>query len=185
MQRIFTVILILSLFLFSTATITFAGSRHGYRNYTHHSGGGYSHYRYPTSHHRSSHSNHFWGYLGIGVLTGALIGSVLYHPPAPRTVYYSSTSQIIVHPEPVTVRQYSGPRTPPQELVLRRVKIIERIVNVRSGPGFENNVISQVHNNERVDVIGAAPEWLYVKTENGQYGWLMTQYTYETDRPLG
>jgi len=28
-----------------------------------------------------------------------------------------------------------------------------------------------------VGVVGAAPDWLYIKTENGQYGWIMTRFT--------
>jgi uncharacterized protein YgiM (DUF1202 family) len=65
------------------------------------------------------------------------------------------------------------------------VKIIERIVNIRSGPGMENFVIDQAHQDETIDVMGAAAEWLYVRTAGGRYGWIMTQYTRETDRPVG
>ena len=77
------------------------------------------------------------------------------------------------------------PSQTPPELVLRQVKIIAKIVNIRSGPGLENTVINQARHNETVDVVGVAPDWLYVKTGKGQYGWLMTQYTLEVDRPVG
>lgn len=207
MKKQFSVVLVVSLFLFSTVTVSFAGNRHGYRSYNTHRGYnthfrmGYSHYRGHSGHHYS-HSNHYWPYLGIGILTGALIGSVFYERPRPRTVYYTSPPPIIVQSQPRTVyytspppiivqsqpaviRQPPRPSTPPTELVLRQVKIIEKIVNIRSGPGLENSVINQAHHNESVDVIGAAPDWLYIKTRDGQYGWLMTQYTYETDRPVG
>lgn len=88
--------------------------------------------------------------------------------------------------ESIVTPQYT-PVTPsaPQELVLRQVKIIAKIVNIRSGPGLENTVINQAHRDETVDVIGVSPDWLYVKTQEGQYGWLMTQYTLEVDRPVG
>lgn len=190
MKKQFSIVLAFSLFLFSTVTVSFARNGHGYRSYNSHRGYsthyrvGYSHYRGHSRHHYS-HSNHYWPYLGIGILTGALIGSMFYERPRPRTVYYTSPPPIIVQPQPVIIQQPPHPSTPPPELILRQVKIIEKIVNIRSGPGLENSVINQAHHNESVDVIGAAPNWLYIKTRDGQCGWLMTQYTYETDRPMG
>ncbi len=185
MKKLFSIILVISLFLFSTAAVSFSGSRHGYRSYNTHHRAEYSHYRIPASRHYSR-SNHFWPYLGAGILTGAVIGSAFSQPPRTRTVYYTRSPQVIVHqPQPIIVRQQFPPSTPPPELILRQVKITEKIVNIRSGPGLENTVINQVHHDERVDVVGIAPDWLYVKTADGQYGWIMAQYTLETDRPMG
>jgi len=184
MKKLFLIILVISLFLFSTATASFAWNRHG-RRYDTHYRTGYSHYRFPTRHHYS-HSNHFWPYLGVGMLTGALIGSAFSQPPRTRTVYYTRSPQIVVQQsEPIIIRQRPATSTPPPELILRQVKITEKIVNIRSGPGLENTVINQVHYDEKVDVIGTAPDWLYVKTGDGQYGWVMARYTLETDRPMG
>lgn len=177
MKKLFFVFLVSSLFLFSTAAISLAGHRYGSRNY-------YNHYRsYPR--HNYSHSNYFWPYLGVGLITGAVIGSLFAEPPRPRTIYYTSTPRVIVQSEPIVVRQQPRPSTPPPELVLRQVKITQGIVNIRSGPGLENVVIDQARQNQTIDVIGAAAEWLYVRTATGQYGWIMTQYTSETDRPVG
>jgi len=184
MKNIFFVCLVIFLFLASTAVVSLASHRHGYRNGYNHYRPGYSHYRsYPR--HHVSHSNHFWPYLGVGLVTGAVIGSFFSQPPRPRTIYYTSTPQVIVQSEPVIIRQQPRPVSPPPELVLRQVKIVERIVNIRSGPGLENVIIHQARQDETIDVIGAAPDWLYVRTADGQYGWIMTQYTRETDRPVG
>jgi hypothetical protein len=185
MKRPFSVILIISLFLFSTVTVSLAGSRHGYRSYNTHYRTGYPYHRVPTGH-NYPHANHFFPYFGAGMLTGALIGSAISVSPRPRTIYYSSPPRAIVQSESIVTPQYT-PVTPsaPQELVLRQVKIIAKIVNIRSGPGLENTVINQAHRDETVDVIGVSPDWLYVKTQEGQYGWLMTQYTLEVDRPVG
>ena len=120
------------------------------------------------------------------MLTGAVIGSAFSHPSRTRTVYYTRSPQVIVYqPQPIIVRQQSTPATPPPELILRQVKIIGKIVNIRSGPGLENTVINQAHHDEKVNVIDTAQDWLYVKTAAGQYGWIVTQYTLETDRPMG
>lgn len=185
MKKLFSVILVISLLLFSTVTVSFAGSKHGYRSYKTHYRTWPSHYRHPAGHH-SFHASHFFPYFGVGMLTGALIGSVISTPPRPKTVYYTSPAQIIVQPDPVMVPQYTPlPPPAPPELVLQQVKIIGKIVNIRSGPGLENTVIDQALHNETVDVIGVAPEWLYVKTGEGRYGWLMKQYTLEIGRPVG
>ena len=186
MKKPFTVILIISLFLFSTFTVSLAGSRHGYRSYNTHYRMGYPYHRVPTGHHYSTHANRLFPYFGAGMLTGALIGSAISVSPGPRTIYYSSPTRVIVQSEPIVTPQYT-PVTPPvpQELVLRQVKIIAKIVNIRSGPGLNNTVINQAHRDQTVDVISVSPDWLYVKTQEGQYGWLMTQYTLEVDRPVG
>ena len=185
MKKPFSVILVISFFLFSAVTVSFAGSKHGYRSYKTHYRTGYSHYRVPTGHHYP-HANHFFPYFGAGMLTGAMIGSVISAPPRPKTIYYASPAQIIGQSEPVMTPQYTPlPSPTPPELVLRQVKIIAKIVNIRSGPGLENTVINQAHHDDTVDVIGVASDWLYVKTGEGQYGWLMTQYTLEVDRPVG
>ena len=38
---------------------------------------------------------------------------------------------------------------------------------------------------EILDVLGAAADWLYIKTKAGQYGWVMSQYTLEAEGPVG
>ncbi len=184
MKKIFFVFLVISLFLFSTTAVSLAGHRHGYRSNYNHYRSGFSHYRsYPR--HHSSHSNHFWPYLGVGLVTGAVIGSLFAQPPRPQTIYYSSTPRVVVQSEPIIIKQQPRPASPPPQLILKQVKIVERIVNIRSGPGLENVVVDQARQDETIDVIGAAPEWLYVRTATGRYGWIMTQYTRETDRPVG
>jgi len=196
MKKLFSISLVIFLFLFSTISTSFAGSRHGYRSYITHSRSDYSHYGVPTNRHHSR-PNCFRPYPGIGILRGAIIGSLLAEPLRPRAIYYSSppyytrstyysrSPQIIVRPEPMFIQQSPRSSNPHPELILRQVEITVKIVNIRSGPSLENEVITQAHHNEKVDVIEVAQDWLYIKTETGQYGWLMTQYTRETDHPMG
>jgi uncharacterized protein YgiM (DUF1202 family) len=176
MRKTLSLLLIFSLLLVSTATLAVAGSRHSYYGY----GGHYRPYSYGHSH----HSDHALGYLGIGLLTGAVVGTILANPPTERVVY-TTPPPVILQSEPIIVTRPPAYGTPDREVVLRQVRITVPSVNVRSGPGLDSGVIGQVVEGQTLDVIGAAPEWLYVKTSSGQYGWVMAQYTVESAEPAG
>lgn len=177
------------LLVFSTSITTalaggrYYSSRHyypGHHNFSHRS---YHHHSYP--------ADRIWAGLGIGLLAGAVIGTIVSSPPRhPAVVYttptrfYTSPPQVIVQQQPV----YSVPEkiySSEPELVLRRVAATAEILNVRSGPGQDTSIIGQVRQDEMLDVIGAAPDWLYIKTDQGNYGWVMTRYTQESDHPVG
>ena len=78
-------------------------------------------------HHRSYYRNYYydsdgdWTRMGIGLLTGVAVGSILYQPPRQQTIVYNNFP----------------------------------------------------------------PDWLYIRTAKGQYGWIMTQYTQAVPRPVG
>ncbi len=150
----------------------------------------YNHYRYKTHHLKPSR---YLGYLGAGIVAGALLGTILsplergvvYARPAPVAVYsrpvYPQT--VVVHQQPVEFNTI--PRQCPAELVLRRVTATADLLNIRSGPELTAPITGQVNAGTVLDVIGAAPEWLYVKTGPGQYGWVMSQYTLDSGGPVG
>jgi uncharacterized protein YgiM (DUF1202 family) len=185
MKKSLPILLFLLFFFASTVTSSTAGFRHHGTGYGYH----YSrHFNYHRPYYRghSYYSNHLWAHLGIGLLTGAVIGSVLYQPPRQRTIVYHSPPPVIVYSDPVVLdRQRTIP--PPQmpQLVLRRVKTTPEVLNIRSGPGLNASVYGQIRQNAILDVLGAAPEWLYIRTETGQYGWVMARYTREIDGPVG
>lgn len=185
MKKTLSLLLIYSLLLLSTASLAVAGSRHSYYGYGGHYrpyyGGG--HYR-PYSYGHGHHSDHFLGYLGVGLLTGAVVGTILANPPRERVVYTTSPP-VVLQSEPIIVTRPPAYVLPDREVVLRQVRITVASVNVRSGPGLDSGVIGQAVEGQTLDVIGAAPEWLYVKTSTGQYGWVMAQYTVESQGPLG
>lgn len=83
---------------------------------------------------------------------------------------------MVVSPQP----EFSSDRE-----ILRYIKPTVRILNLRSGPGLDEEIIGQAAFGEVLGVIGAAPEWLYIKTQTGQYGWVMTQYTQALEGPAG
>jgi hypothetical protein len=185
MRKSLSVIFFLVLYFISTVETSIAGPRYhspAYRN--HHYSRPYEHYR-PYFRDHSYHSGRIWTHLGIGLLTGAVIGSVLYQPPRERIVVYKTPPPVIVYSNPVVIRQRYGPTSPQPQLVLRRVRTIPGLLNVRSGPGLHSSISGQVQQNTILDVLGAAPEWLYIRTETGLYGWIMTQYTREVEGPVG
>lgn len=177
MKRLLTVLLLIPLTLISSTIPAVAGSRYhqyhdyGYRPYVHH----HAPYRY------RYHRDAWLPWLGVGLLTGAMVSTMVTPPPPPRTVYYPAQPVTIYSPQVTT----QAPTTQAPEMVLRQVTITEKLVNVRSGPGLDTNVVGRAVAGEVLDVIGAAPEWLYIRTTSGQYGWVMSRYTSETASPVG
>lgn len=182
MKKSVSIILVLSLGMLLTATLVEAGSRYyhyGHSNY----------YRHPYTYrpyHRPYHSHSYLlPLLGVGLVAGAVAGSMMYEPPSRQTIVYRTPPPVIIQSEPITYSSQPAPVAPPQEVILRQVKVTERIVNVRSGPGLDSTIIGQAVAGQTLDVIGAAPEWLYIRMDNGLYGWVMAQYTVESANPVG
>jgi uncharacterized protein YgiM (DUF1202 family) len=63
--------------------------------------------------------------------------------------------------------------------------ITSKKLNVRTLPDMAATIIRQIQQGDTVGVIGAAPEWLYIKTDGGSHGWIKTMFTTETDFPSG
>ncbi|MFW2368330.1 MAG: SH3 domain-containing protein [Desulforhopalus sp.] len=185
MGKSLTALALVALFLFSAVTTSLARSRYHKSSYR-------SHYHSrPAIHHRyhyKSHYNHsdrYLTYLGVGLLTGAAISALTYRPVRERTIVYTTPPPVILHRPQVSIRrQYFEPTSQP-DLILRRVETTAQLLNIRSGPGVGEMVTSQVQQGAILDVIGAAPDWLYVRTENGSYGWVMARYTRDTAGPVG
>ncbi|MGB3212212.1 MAG: SH3 domain-containing protein [Desulforhopalus sp.] len=185
MRNCLPVLGFLVLFVTSTVATSIAGPRYYGTSYRNHR------YSTPYTYHRpyyrgySYHSDRIWTHLGIGLLTGAVIGSVLYQPPRERTIVYNTPPPVYVYSDPVVVyRQYTA-AYPQSPAVLRQVITTPKILNIRSGPGLNSAISGQVQQDTVLDVLGAAPEWLYIRTKTGQYGWIMTQYTRGAEGPVG
>lgn len=85
-------------------------------------------------------------------------GYVVVAPP-----YAASTSDAIVK------QQSAVP-------VTEQVKTIPPMLNVRSGPGTENAIVSQIPQGTVVEIHGSSSEWLFVKLPSGEFGWIMGQF---------
>ena len=168
--------IIVSVFLVvSTAAVASAGRGYYGHGWSHHYSS-YSHHRHYSSHYRGGE---VWAGIGLGLLTGALVTAIVTSP-RPRTVVYTSTPSVVVRQQPVIVRQQFVENMPvydSTEVVLRQVRVTPERLNLRTGPGVESGVVGELSGGTVVGVVGAAPDWLYIKTENGQYGWIMTRFT--------
>jgi uncharacterized protein YgiM (DUF1202 family) len=64
---------------------------------------------------------------------------------------------------------------PTPEPVVPPVKIVSvtgAVVNIRSGPGTTNKVVSQVRRGDELEVWGETPSWYNVKLSSGLEGWI-------------
>lgn len=66
------------------------------------------------------------------------------------------------------------PSNPPQgnEGNARIALITGSVVNIRSGPGLEHDIINQVKKGDALTILGDSEDWLYVKAKDGYQGWV-------------
>lgn len=56
-------------------------------------------------------------------------------------------------------------------------------VNVRSGPGLNYGVLTQVNKGERLAVLGKVPDWYQVRLPGGEVGWIVAWYVAPWEEP--
>ncbi len=97
------------------------------------------------------------------------------HPPPPRPVPPPPRRPIV--PPPVVI-----PGTPPPTVIAPpsitsgRVLVTVPALKVRSGPGTQYPAIGTVWGDMVLNVYGLAPDWVYVMTPSGGFGWLSERY---------
>ncbi|MFH1035123.1 MAG: DUF6515 family protein [Pseudomonadota bacterium] len=115
--------------------------------------------------------------LPLGIATLAVAG-VTYHTfggvyyrqvPTGYVVVAPPTGVAVASPEPPVVVAPS----PAPNLVV----VTSPTLNVRSGPGFNNPVVTVVSQGSTLEVRGVAEGWLRVMAPNGQTGWVARQFT--------
>ena len=123
------------------------------------------------------------GYVVISAPVGAIvaslplghsrvsIGGALYFTFGGN--YYRQVPQgyVVAAPPPEVVVQ------PPPPQIYGSVAVIVNRLNVRSGPGREHPVVFQLQQGTVLTVYGTSMGWYYVQLPNGQYGWVMEQFT--------
>ena len=71
-------------------------------------------------------------------------------------------------PAPEKVEGAPQPVTPPTQMV----SVSASAVNIRSGPGMKNKVITTVKEGDELELLGESGSWLNVKLSNGMEGWI-------------
>lgn len=69
---------------------------------------------------------------------------------------------------PEKVEATPQPVTPPTQMV----SVTASAVNIRSGPGMKNKVITTVSEGDELELLGESGSWLNVKLSNGMEGWI-------------
>jgi N-acetylmuramoyl-L-alanine amidase len=62
---------------------------------------------------------------------------------------------------------------------LGQVVVQGDLVNVRSGPGLQHTVVTQVNRGDRLTVLGKVPDWYQVQLPGGGTGWIVAWYVRE------
>jgi Family of unknown function (DUF6515)/Bacterial SH3 domain len=150
--------------------------RHGHSNYYFH--GGIFYERGPL------------GFLAIAAPIGLLLATlpfgystIVLHD---RTYYYYGDTYYQRVPSGYEVveppaRVLTTEEPPPVEKIPVRkgmhVTVNARQLNIRSGPGMEFESIYRVAHGTLLEVLGQAPDWLYVRLGSDQYGWVKAEFT--------
>jgi uncharacterized protein YgiM (DUF1202 family) len=159
MKKSLCAVFVASLFLLSSVSVSFARPRH--------------------SPNLPPHPIDILAPLGFGLITGAIIANTIREqhqqnlenePPPP--------------PDEVESLPDSSP-APSAELVVGQVTITTDVLNVRSGPSRDDEIVDQVRKGEMLDVIRDEHDWLYIRTPDGLYGWIMTKFTILQTTPQG
>ena len=79
------------------------------------------------------------------------------------------TETVVVRETPTPVKAYE----PSSGNVLVTVSTL----NVRTGPGLDYSLVSQVEEGSILEVRGKTDGWLYVRLTDGQSGWVKVVFT--------
>ncbi len=90
---------------------------------------------------------------------------------------------VVEPPAEVIVEENVPVLVQPATVVSGQVSVTASILNVRSGPDMSYPLIYQVHSGYILEIHGRSNEWLYVELPNGEFGWVMAEYTYRLKSP--
>lgn len=108
-----------------------------------------------------------FGYLSLSI-TGSnyFFSGGVYYRPAP-------SGYVVVAP-PYPTAAATG-----------MVVVQASALNVRLGPGLDYGVVGVVSGGIQLPVYGSTPNWYYVRTPNGNFGWVMMNFTAPLNVPQG
>ena len=132
-------------------------------------------YRYPVFHHNHHHA--YRSTFGIGIISGVIAANLFYRPPA--AVIIEPACPKFGSGDPETARFVLDRVCPVShsEIVDNWVSVNTPILNVRSGPGLKFSVIGHIYEGDLLTIKGNSPQWIYVRLPDGNFGWVMAEYT--------
>ncbi|MFQ5441175.1 MAG: DUF6515 family protein [Thermodesulfobacteriota bacterium] len=115
--------------------------------------------------------------LGIGFRT-LWYGGFLYYYYGDIFYRRAPGGFVVVEPPDRTTVVLTPPTVAePSIAATGSVSVTAPRLNVRTGPALYNPVISQVLQDEVLNIRGKSPGWLYVELPNGELGWVMEEFT--------
>ena len=95
----------------------------------------------------------------------ALLLAACSVPPTPAPV-----------PAPAPAPESAQPAAPAAETPIGSGRVNASLLNVRSEPSMQGEVIGHARRGERVTILGESGEWLRVRTGSGETGWVSSQH---------
>jgi hypothetical protein len=90
---------------------------------------------------------------------------------------------VVAPPAEVVLEEEAPVLVQPSEAAEGQVSVTASILNVRSGPDLSYPLIYQVHSGYILELHGQSRGWLYVELPNGEFGWVMSEFTYRVKAP--
>ncbi|HOP47400.1 MAG TPA: DUF6515 family protein [Desulfobacteraceae bacterium] len=90
---------------------------------------------------------------------------------------------VVETPPDVIVEEESSGLVQPADAATGKVTVAASVLNVRSGPSLMHPTIYQIHEGYILEIHGKSDGWLYVLLPNGEYGWVMKEFTTLVEPP--
>ncbi len=103
-------------------------------------------------------------------------GGTFYRRAPSGFVVVSAPAEVVLEEEAPVIVQ-------PSVAAEGQVSVVASILNVRSGPDLSYPLVYQVHRGYILEIHGQSREWLYVELPNGEFGWVMSEFTYRIQAP--
>jgi curli biogenesis system outer membrane secretion channel CsgG len=122
------------------------------------------------------------GFGSSGALVGGLAGWKNTPTEKALRICIQKAVQFIVSKTPQSYYHYGASPTPsappPAETATEAVIVKPSALNVRSGPGSSHSIVSVVRSGDRLEVLEHSGDWIRIRTETGNEGWISGKYTY-------
>src|SRR4051794_33775741 len=85
-------------------------------------------------------------------------------------------------PSPIhTPAPARAPQAPAAETAIGSGRVNASMLNVRSEPSLQGEVVGHARRGERVTILGESGEWIRVRTGGGEVGWVSSQHVARDD----
>lgn len=83
----------------------------------------------------------------------------------------------VIETPPEVIVEDSSDLVQPAVAATGKVSVAVEVLNVRSGPSLMHPTIFQIQRGYIMEIHGKSDGWLYVLLPNGEYGWVMKEFT--------